>query len=76
VEAATRRNQDDPDQTGQEGQSCSQEEEGWGERTGRRPAAGGPTGGGRGGGILGMSSLTRAVFKVHPSPQSNKQAGH
>lgn len=43
--AVTRRLQGDPDQTGQENQSCSQEEveEGWGEQGGRSPAAGGHT---------------------------------
>lgn len=43
--AVTRRLQDDPDQTGQESQSCSQEEveEGWGEQGGMGPAVGGDT---------------------------------
>lgn len=43
--AVTRRLQDDPDQIGQESQSCSQKEveEGWAEQGGRGPAAGGHT---------------------------------
>ena len=42
---ATRRLQEEPDQTGQESQSCSQKEveEGWVEPEGRSPAAGGHT---------------------------------
>lgn len=43
--AVTWRLQGDPDQTGQQSKSCSQEEveNGWGERGGMGPAAGGHT---------------------------------
>ena len=51
--ALARRLQGDPDQTGQQNQSCSQEEveEGWGERGGG--GGGGGAGGGAGGGGAG-----------------------
>ena len=63
--ALARRLQGDPDQTGQQNQSCSQEEveEGWGERGGGGGGGGGGgAGGGAGGGGTGHTVEEVEVF--------------